>query len=111
MRMAAILATAAGLLAACAHPVVWEKTGASDERRATDLAECSSLARNEMRSHRMSARESASEPDKATIGRNEDAAVLRRLGEADAAERRAELIADCMRAKGYAAASAKGRDA
>jgi hypothetical protein len=84
-------------LAACAvEPVGWEKPGADDDQRALDLAECASFARNEMRSHRALAREGAA------IGREEDAAVMRRLREADAQQRREELIGDCMEAKGYA---------
>ena len=108
MRMAAVTALALAL-AACAAPARWEKPGADDDRRALDLAECASLARNEMRSNR--ARERAPEPDRAAIGRNEDAAVARRLGEADAQERREALISDCMRAKGYGLAAAQGRSA
>ena len=91
------------MLAACAvEPVRWEKPGADDDRRALDLAECTSLARNELRSHRALAREGGVQSDAAEIGRNEDAAVMRRLREADAQQRREELIADCMLAKGYA---------
>jgi hypothetical protein len=48
-----------------------------------------------MRSHRAIAREGPLEPD---------AAVTRRLREADAQERREALIADCMQAKGYSRA-------
>lgn len=110
MRMAVVAATAA-LLAACAAPARWEKVGADDERRALDLAECASFARNELRSHRGAVREGAPEPDAATIGRNEDDAVRRRLREADAEDRRAELIGGCMQAKGYGLARAGGREA
>lgn len=102
-------AAMACVLAACAvEPVRWDKPGVDDDRRALDLAECEALARNEMRSHRSLAREGASEPDAAAIGRNEDASVMRRLREADAQERRQELIGDCMRAKGYSRARAPG---
>lgn len=108
MRAARWAATALVLAACAVEPVRWDKPGADDDRRALDLAECASLARNEMRSHRSLAREGAPEPDAATIGRNEDLSVMRRLREADAQERRQELIGDCMRAKGYAPAPAAG---
>lgn len=107
----AIAAALTALLAGCAAPAAWEKPGASEERRALDLAECASFARNEMRSHRAAARERTPEPDAASIGRNEDAAVQRRLREADAEDLRGELIASCMGAKGYSAARAGGRAA
>jgi hypothetical protein len=112
MRRARWAALALLLAGWAMEPPGWEKPGADDDRRALDLAECASLARNEMRSHRGLAREGASEPDTATIGRDEDAAVTRRLREADAQARRGELISDCMRAKGYAPArEAAGRSA
>ena len=112
MRAARWAATALVLAACAAEPLRWEKPGADEDRRALDLAECASLARNEMRSHRALSRDLGRESDVATIGRNEDASVMRRLREADAQERRDELIVDCMRAKGYSLArGASGRSA
>lgn len=99
-RFAAALALA---LFGCAQAVVWEKPGADDDERALDLAECASFARKELREQATLAPEGTA-PDAATVGRNEDASVLRRLREADAARLREELIARCMTAKGYAPA-------
>jgi len=107
----AIAAALAALLWGCAAPAAWDKAGASEERRALDLAECASFARNELRSHRATARERAPEPDAASIGRNEDAAVQRRLREADGEDLRGELIASCMEAKGYSTGRPGGRAA
>lgn len=91
----------------CAAPVAWEKPGADDEQRALDLAECASFARGELRREAVPAPEGTA-PDAATIGRNEDAAVARRLQEADAGRLREELIARCMTAKGYEPAREAG---
>jgi hypothetical protein len=101
MRGARWAALALALAGCAAEPARWEKPGADDDRRALDLAECASLARNEMRSHRALAREEG-----AMVGRTEDEVVMRRLREADAQERRDKLIADCMQAKGYSASPA-----
>ena len=98
-------ALALALAACAAEPVRWDKPGVDDYQRSRDLATCASLARNEMRSHRALAREEGLGSDSAAIGRSDDAAVTRRLREVDAEERRAKLIGDCMRAKGYSPAA------